>query len=115
MPRVRYTGGSRYRIRDGPDFTAGDEADVDDGTAERLTARDDFELVDEDDGEETVRPADTPPFDPGALTVAEIEDRLADTEYGQAELLALYSAEAEGDERTTALDAIEQAEEELEG
>lgn len=48
MPRVRYTGGSVYRLRDGPAFAAGDVAGVDDATAERLTARPDFELVDSD-------------------------------------------------------------------
>jgi len=46
MPVVRYLGGGGYYIRDGPEFDAGgDEADVGERTADRLTARGDFELV----------------------------------------------------------------------
>jgi len=46
MPQVRYLGGNGYYIRDGPDFDdAGDEAEVDERTADRLTSRGDFELV----------------------------------------------------------------------
>jgi len=52
MPRVRYTGGGGYHIRDGPDFgEAGDEADVGERTAERLAQRADFELLDGDGSE----------------------------------------------------------------
>jgi len=47
MPCVRYLGGNGYYIRDGPDFDdAGDEVDVGEQTAERLTSRGDFEAVD---------------------------------------------------------------------
>jgi len=54
MPRVRYTGGNGYYIRDGPDFdNAGDEADVGERTADRLCARGGFERVETDDGPDT--------------------------------------------------------------
>jgi len=46
MPRVRYTGGNGYYIRLGPYFEdTGDDAEVDDETADRLTDRPDFERV----------------------------------------------------------------------
>lgn len=46
MPTVRYVGGNGYYIRDGPDFeNDGDKAVVGERTADRLTSRDDFELV----------------------------------------------------------------------
>jgi len=58
MPRVRYLGGGGYYLHDGPDFEdAGDEGDVGERTADRLTRRDDFELVDggdEDGGSGTL-------------------------------------------------------------
>lgn len=137
MPRVRYTDdGGRYRVAD-ETFEPGDEAEVSDGLASHLV--DDvgrFERVDSDDAsddgntadadgdeedvgvdlsEEAVHPAAEPPFNPSDLTVAEIEERLEDGDYDEPDLLALYSAEAESKERQTALDAIRQAEDELEG
>lgn len=48
MPRVRYTGGATYDIRDGPTFEVGDEAAVGDAIADRLTDRHDFVRVDGD-------------------------------------------------------------------
>lgn len=49
------------------------------------------------------------PFDPGALTVAELESRLSDGAHSPTELEALCDAEADGDDRETALDAINAA------
>ena len=43
MPRIRYTGTAGYSIRGGPSFEAGDEAEVGEATADRLTDRWDFE------------------------------------------------------------------------
>ena len=86
--------------------------DVFEPTDAELAAFDDLlEPVDEDD---VVRPADEPPFDPSEYTVSEIEERLEEGDFDEPELLALDSAEAEDKDRETALDAIVQAEEELE-
>jgi len=52
MPRIRYTGRSRYALRSGAVFdSAGDEADVSTAAADRLCSRGDFERVAGDDGE----------------------------------------------------------------
>lgn len=122
MARVRYTGGSVYRIRNGPTFEDGDIERVDAETAERLTVRPDFELV-EDAGE--VRQEDGPPdesgghtapaVDPGDLTVADLREAVADIDDAD-ELRAVREAEAERDSpRTTALESIDTRLDELEG
>lgn len=46
MPRLRYTEGSRYALRDGPTWEDGDVYEVDDATADRLVELDKFEFVD---------------------------------------------------------------------
>jgi hypothetical protein len=46
MPRLRYTGGSRYALRDGPTWEDGDVHEVNGATADRLAELDKFELVD---------------------------------------------------------------------
>jgi len=48
-----------------------------------------------------------PPIDPGDYTIDELQDKLADSDYSDAELAALYSAEVEGRDRTGAKDAID--------
>lgn len=45
MPRLRYIGGSRYALRDGPTWEDGDVYEVDDATADRLVELDKFKLV----------------------------------------------------------------------
>jgi len=123
MPRVRYAGGSTYTIRNGPTFEdEGDEADVDEETAERLTARPDFEVVDTDD--DTVREEDGPPdetagdsgtlpFNPADHTNDEIAEKVAEID-GEAALVALRNLEAEQKDRTGATDAIDDRLDELE-
>lgn len=49
MPRLRYTGGSRYALRDGPTWDDGDVYEVSESTADRLATRDGFEVVDDAD------------------------------------------------------------------
>jgi len=61
MPVVRYIGGASYALRDGPTWTDGDEHEVDDGTADRLTDDHRFELVetttDDDDADDDSEPS----------------------------------------------------------
>lgn len=53
MSVVRYTGGGVYDLRDGPTWTeAGEEHDVDPGTADRLCGTDRFESVDDAQAED---------------------------------------------------------------
>jgi len=132
MPRAHYTGGGTYRVA-GHSFEPGDEREVDRELATYLRDHDDFKVTVEkgstgesddvdgsaedeadEDGDETVFPADEPPFDPAEHTVDEIETLLEENDYDEPKLLALYSAEAEAGERQTALAAIEDAEDELE-
>lgn len=49
------------------------------------------------------------PFDPAEFSVAELEDQLEAGDYTADELDALEEAEAAGDDRTTAIDAINAA------
>ncbi len=84
--------------------------DVDDEVAERAMSvlADAYDVEYTADGdvvfEEDGPPDDvSPPFDPSELTVDDLEARLADGDYSDAELAALADAE----ERKTGLDAIE--------
>lgn len=56
-----------------------------------------------------------PPFDPVEYTVPELEDALDEGDFDEPELLAIYSAEREADDRTTAVAAIDAALNRLEG
>jgi len=53
---------------------------------------------------------ETPPVDPADLTVSELKEALADEDYdwNRAALLGLREAEKDAQERSTALDAIEE-------
>lgn len=78
-------------------------------TAARRALADAYDVEYTDDGDVVAGGVDAP-FDPTDLTVDEVETRLADGEFTDAELDAL--ADAEGDDgRTTALDAINEARE----
>jgi len=52
-----------------------------------------------------------PPFDPADCTVDDLRDRLDETDYTAEELDALAAAEADGKNRETAHDAIDNARE----
>lgn len=134
MPRVRYTDdGGRYRVA-GETFEPGDDAEVSEGLASHLV--DDvgrFERIASDDGGDS--DGDDPdaasdgdsasdagsddgeasddeggaPFHPGEYTVGELEERVASGDYSDAELEALAEAERANDDRTTAIEAIEEA------
>lgn len=58
MPVVRYSGGSRYSLRDGPTWEDGDEHEVGDATADRLADRPDFEVLNQQTENESVLVAD---------------------------------------------------------
>ena len=49
-----------------------------------------------------------PFIDPSELTVAELEDRLAELELSSEERLRLIEEESEGKDRTTAIDVIKE-------
>jgi hypothetical protein len=66
----------------------------------------DDEPTDTDDESEA-----TSPIDPTEHTVPELEDALEEGDYSDAELDAIADAEAAGESRNTALDAIEAARE----
>lgn len=114
MPRVRYTGGSTYNLRDGPTWADGDTHDVGEATADRLTDDDRFERVDDggdDDSDSGAAAGDrealTPTFDPGEYSVPDLRDELDDRDLSHDELVTILAAEEEeGKNRTTAKDAI---------
>jgi hypothetical protein len=68
-----------------------EEADVNDSNAD---VEEESEVVD-------------PPIDPGDYTIDELQEELAGTDYSDAELAALHSAEQDGKDRTGAKDAID--------
>jgi hypothetical protein len=119
MLTVRYTAdGGTYRVA-GHSFEPGDEKDVDDELAGYLADHEDFEVL-EDDGadDDAVREEDVneepvaePPLDPGEHTVGELEDALQEGDYSATELDAIADAEAAGQDRVGAHDAVDAARE----
>jgi len=112
MTVVRYVGNAgQYRLtQSGVDIEAGDTADVDDEVAERLLARDDFELADEPDEavhEEDGPPDTRPPIGPSSYTVSELEAAVDDGDYSDGELRAIRAAEASGKNRKGVRGAID--------
>jgi hypothetical protein len=111
MPTVEKTVGGRVHIRDvGETFTIGDRAEVSEAQAAYLCEeRGDFKRVDDAaDDENTVA---EPPLNPDEFSVDALEEALADADYSDAELDAIADAEAAGEDRTTAHDAIDAARE----
>jgi len=112
MSEYRFTG--TRLVRDGGQTTI-TRGDVIEPTEAELEAFGDlFERVDETDtldaaaadGDES---DPEPPFDPTELTVASVRSNLDEGDYSAAELDAIEAAERAGEERSTALDAIEDA------
>lgn len=91
--------------------------DVEEAAAERAMTllADAYDVEYTDDGdvvfEEDGPPDDDvePPFDPSDYTIDELEAELAERELSDDERSALLKAEREGDGRTGAVDAIEEA------
>ena len=111
MPTIQYIGGGRYR-HGGTTFEPGDIVSVGADRAAYLV--DDvgaFERVGDGGGDGSGETAADPPFDPGAQSVAEFSAALDAGDYTDAELDALAAAEAAGDDRVTAHDAIDAARE----
>lgn len=113
MPEVTYTGGGHYRVG-GYGFDPGTTQDVDGELASYLADHDDFTV----DVEETGDVKDSggmhdsealAPFHPQDHKVSEIKELVATNDYSDAELEALADAEREHDDRTTAVEAIEEA------
>lgn len=112
----RYTGTS-LRLPNGEAgrrvVTAGETVALPDHVADALA--DSLEAVDDEDEDENEdEEADSeaePPFDPGEHSVDDLRDRLDEGDYSDAELDALADAEAAGDDRSTAQDAIDAARE----
>jgi hypothetical protein len=116
---VRYTAdGGHFRVG-GHGFDPGDERDVDDELAEYLADREDFEVLEEtgeaeDDESDDDAETGTLPFNPESHTVDEIEERVTELD-DPAEVRAVRNLEQEQQGRTTAVDAINDRLEELEG
>lgn len=113
------------RVEEYLDHRSGDwerveESADEDETADEDTGDEDPDTAEADadpkaEADDVVTPTDPPPFDPTDLTVTEIEDELAERDLSEADLLAVYSAEREAEDRTTAVEAIDAALDELEG
>lgn len=104
MPTLQYVGNAgRFRLTgSGVDVAQGETVTVDADTAEYLQANGEFEVVnaDDDDDESDEGTADVAaPIDPGNYTVSELEAKLDDSEFSDAELKAIRSAEAQGQNR----------------
>jgi hypothetical protein len=122
---VRWVGEQPLRRTsvDTPDIEPGETFDASD--AVRRAFPDKLAAVDTDDGadsEDTDADSDaadsdsedaaddvSAPVDPADYSVRDLRDELAAGAYGPAELDALAAAERAGDDRTTALDAIADA------
>jgi hypothetical protein len=115
MPTVLYTGNAnRYKLTGaGVTFEQGEAVTVSESTAEYVLEREDFEAVegavDETVQEEDGPPDDevAPPIDPGDYTVSELEGELDDSDFSDAELAAIGTAEANGQNRTGVRGAID--------
>lgn len=130
MTKVTYTGGARaWRTRayGGLTFATGETKDVDEDAADWLVENHDFERTpdadvegeDEDDtsaeaeaeAEVEEEPESEAP-EPLDGTVSEIEDALATGEYDD-DLVDLYNAERDHENRSTAIGAIQDRRDEL--
>jgi hypothetical protein len=119
MVRVRHVGGPsplRHAALSGPS-NHGDEHEVSAAAATYLCdERGDFERVDDggptgDEGDDSGADAPAPvaPLDPSEYTVDELRDALVDGDYSVHELKAVGNAEERGQDRTTALEAVDTA------
>jgi hypothetical protein len=99
MPRYRWTGVGRF---DG-DVAPGEVADLPERVGEPQPELERVEIPDPDGPDVE---SGTLPFAPGEHTVSELRDRVQDINDADA-LRALRTAEADGGDRTTALDAID--------
>lgn len=133
MPKFKFIGGSTFHYKAGEEVLG--HGDVIECSEEDISAHlDRFEKVEseaesdssgsegetssspEESAEESAEPAESesegdvsPPFDPTELTVSEIEDRLDEDEFTEDAIDALITAESEGPERSTAVEALEEA------
>ena len=95
----------------------GGTAAVDDESVARVidNTYPNIEYVGDDAGSEPDQEDDDvvaePPFDPTEKTVGELEELLEEDDYSAAELDAIAAAEQAGEDRSTALDAIDAARE----
>jgi len=64
-----------------------------------------------EDAAEAAAPVESPPIDPGDLSVSDLRSALADDDYdwNAAALRGLLQAEKDGEARSTAIDSIEEA------
>lgn len=88
-----------------------EEADVDDEASPEAVEVVETDVDDDEETDADVATAEDTdaPFDPSDATVTELEDRLDDESFSEDELDALATAEREGKDRETALDAIDEA------
>lgn len=112
MSEFRFTG--TRLVRDGGQTTISRGEVIEPTEAELDAFADLFEPV--GDGDDAAGEADgesppEAPFDPTELTVASVRSNLDEEDYSDGELDAIEAAERAGEERSTALDAIDAARE----
>ena len=101
-------GHGTIKVNDDGDLVVDDERVA---AAAKRTLAEAYDVSYTDDGQVVLNDGDAvdPPFDPSDLSVAELKDRLAGRSFTDGELAALVDAEERGDGRTTALNALTEA------
>lgn len=112
MVGLRWAGRGTFSY-EGELFAPGETVDVDEETADDLLDHwsDGWERADEtqsaEDGDDSE--AVDAPLNPSEYTVADLEDELEGGDYSADDLDAIESAEQDGKDRETALEAIDDA------
>lgn len=96
--------GSRrsYRLLQNPDELAAYRGEASESDESEADSQAEQAEQDEQDAGEV-----DPPFDPTEMLVSDLREQLDDSDYSDDELVALLAAERDGDNRSTATDAIE--------
>ena len=101
-----------WREVDGPELTEDDPYldGLDEERAEALV-RSNWAVrhADVDDAREFYEGSAKPPINPSEFTVDELEAEVSESDYSNTELDAIAAAEADGEDRNTALEAIDEA------
>lgn len=98
MPRLRYTGGSRYALRDGPTWTEGDVHDVEGSTADRLADLEKFELVSDDSDAESRDESETADEEPASVEYLIEDGRCPWCDDYEGEAVAQHASAAHPDQ-----------------
>lgn len=117
MPHYRWEGADTFHdYRNDREIDPGDVVDLDAHVADphpgMVPVADEADAGEApSDGEAEAPPTETSPIDPSEYSVDELRDALEDEDYDwtDAALRGLREAEADGEGRTTALEAIDKA------